>query len=127
MKMAGISLFDTHRVFCFICASDANATFSPVSTLASPSHGRGCPRSSRAANAVSRACLWHSVVHPASWHPSQAPTLLLYRRAPFLKYAVKVTAVWVMVAMYTDIATEGTRGVSSGLETLGADSFTVLV
>lgn len=31
-----------------------------------------------------------------------------------------------MVAMYTDIATEGTRGVSSGLETLGAgaDSFT---
>lgn len=46
MKRAGISLFDTHRVFCFICASDANATFSPVSTLASPSHGRGCPRSS---------------------------------------------------------------------------------
>lgn len=40
---------------------------------------------------------------------------------------LKVTAVWVMVAMYTDIATEGTRGVSSGLETLGADSFTVLV
>lgn len=41
---------------------------------------------------------------------------------------LKVTAVWVMVAMYTDIATEGTRGVSSGLETLGAgaDSFTVL-
>lgn len=39
---------------------------------------------------------------------------------------LKVTAVWVMVAMYTDIATEGTRGVSSGLETLGAgaDSFT---
>lgn len=68
-------------------------------------------------------CLWNSVVHPASWHPSGYPATLPASQSCNM---LKVTAVWVMVAMYTDIATEGTRGVSSGLETLGADSFTVL-
>lgn len=56
--------------------------------------------------------------------PSPNPATL--PASPNPEICWKVTAVWVMVAMYTDIATEGTRGVSSGLETLGAgaDSFT---
>lgn len=79
MKRAGISLFDTHRVFCFICASDANATFSPVSTLASPSHGEGL------SSLIPRCeCGLPGLLVEFGRTPgimASLPTLLLYRRA----------------------------------------------